>query len=218
MIRRPVATLVVLAVVVAVLGAGVDLAVRQAADSQLAARARSASGAASAEAAVGTFPLLYHVAAQGTVPRVDLRLDRVPVGPVTIHRLDVHLRRVAIDRNQLFGHRRVRVTGIDSGSATATLTAADLSAASGRTIVVPGDGTVDVVVAGQRIPAAADIAGGRTLELRYRGVRLVSVDLGRNRFLRDCALTLAFPPGAVEAGCTMTPVPPDVIAAIDGAA
>jgi hypothetical protein len=205
---------VALAVLVAVL-VGADFAARAAAAHELATRAQTASGAQSASAAISGFPFLWDLVVDGTVQGVQLHLSNVPVGTLHLQEVDVSLVGTHIVRSALLDRRQVRVTSVDSGTATVIVTAAELSAAVGHTLSLPGGGEVLVDEAGVRVPATITV-GNDTLVVRVAGVALLDDDLSNNRLVPPCALSLQIGVGQLTVSCTMAPVPGSVVEAIAG--
>jgi hypothetical protein len=203
------------AVVLAAL-VGADFALKTVAEHELAARAQSASGARRASAVISGFPFLWDLLVDGTVPAVALHLSDVPVGALHLHEVDVSLVGTHIVRSALFGQRQVRVSSIDSGTAAVTVTAADLSAALGQTVSLPGDGRAYVERSGVMVPATITV-GSESLVLRVAGVPVLESDLSASRLVAACALSLHVGAGALTVSCTMAPVPYSVVQSLAGA-
>jgi hypothetical protein len=210
--------LILAAVVVAGALAGLDLLARHVAETELASRAKAATHATAASAHIGSFPFLYHLLAQGSVPEVDLHLERVPVGPLRLHELTVVLHGVVVDRHALLTERRVELSRVASATAVVTATAADLSSAVGDPVRLPGANEVQVTVAGRPVTATVALAAGPTFLVDVAGRPVLSVDLAQSPLVPDCAMALEVLPGEVELSCTVAPVPHVLLAAISGAA
>lgn len=201
---------VVLAVVV-----GADFALKAVAEHELASRAQRASGAQSASAGIRGFPFLWDLLVDGDVHGVQLHLSDVPVGALRLQQLDVSLAGTHIARSALFDKRQVRVTSIDSGTAAVTVTAADLSAAIGHTVSLPGGGRAFVDEAGVMLPATITV-GSETLVVRVEGVPVLESNLSSSHLLAACALSLRIGAGALSVSCTMAPVPGSVVRSVAG--
>lgn len=206
----------VAAVVVVLLLVGLDLGARAVAQSELASRAKSASGAQSASAAIHGFPFLWDLLAQGSISGIHVHLSEVPAGPLRLSAVDVQLDGTHIDRGALFSHRQVHVESIDSATAEVTVTAADLSAAVGGTVSLPGAGRILVTVAGLGVPAQIHVLDDRVLVLEVHGVAVLRSDLTANRLVPACALSVVVGSGQLTVSCTVAPVPGSVVQAIAG--
>lgn len=210
--------LIVLVLVLALLFIGANLLAAHVAGDEIASRAKQATGASSASASVGTFPVLYRFLANGSVPEVRVALTYVPVASLDVASIGVVLRGVVIDRGDLFAKREVRVKSIASARATVVVTAAELSSAVGRTVMLPGSGRVEVELASGTVAASVGITAGDVLVVSEAGVPLVRVDLATSPLVPACSMSLDVGAGQVEATCSVSPVPAKVLAAISGAA
>lgn len=214
MLKKVLAAVIVLAAFLTV----VDLVATSAAERAIADRARQVTGARSAGASLGPFPLLYHLFGQGEVPHASLDLSSVPVGVLRIHRLDVVLDQARVSRHRLLSTRQVDVLAVARADGTAVITASDLSDAIGYPVHILGPHHIEVDVAGQSIAASVGLVGRAELQIGASTLPVLDVDLGAEQFLSGCALNLDVLPGRLQLGCTMTPVPPSVLAGISGAA
>jgi hypothetical protein len=206
----------VAAVVVVLVLVGLDLGARAVAQSELASRAKAASSAQSASASIHGFPFLWDVLVQGTISGVHVHMSEVPAGPLRLSAVDVQLDGTHIDRGALFSHRQVHVQSIESATAAVTVTAADLSAAVGDTVSLPGAGRVLVDVAGLRVPAQLRVLGHRVLVLEVHGVAVLRSDLTASRLVPACALSVVVGSGQLTVSCTVAPVPGSVVQAVAG--
>lgn len=204
------------AVVVVVVLVGLDLGARALAQSELASRAKSASGAQSTSASISGFPFLWNLLVQGSISRVHLHLSEVPAGPLRLSAVDVQLTGTHIDRGALFSHRQVHVTSIDSGTASVTVSAADLSAAVGDPVSLPGQGRVLVDVAGHRVVGQVRVLDDRVLVLDVEGVAVLRSDLTVSHLVPACALAVSVGSGQLTVSCTVAPVPGSVVQAVAG--
>jgi len=212
-ILRWLALVVVLLIVVAAVAA--DFGVKRVAETAMADRARQSTGASSASASLGGFPFLYDVLGRGSVDTVDLTLEEVPAGTsLTLQSVHVHLVKVAINRQELIHKRKVTIQSIQSGTAAVTISAPELSSATGHSITLTSSGQILVDVGGQQAQATASMGAGDVLDIDVSGVTVVSLDLARNPIVPACSFSLTVSGSAITATCTMTPVPPSVIAAM----
>lgn len=222
--HRPLRWFIVLLIVLAAVFFGANALLTSTAESQLASRAQSATGAASAGATIGPFPMLAHLVGQGIVPRVTVTLHDVafPVlqstvpglSDVVAQQVDVDLRDVAVSRSDLLRRREVVVSAVGSATISATVTASGLSSEVGLPVTLPGAGQVQVRVRGLTEAGAFRIVDGDTVELLAGGVVVSSVALRRGNLLPACSMTLSYTPGQLTATCTMTPVPSSIVAAM----
>lgn len=211
--------------VVVVLALVADLVAGSWVQSQLASRSRSATGAASTSAQVGTFPFLYRLLATGSVPRVDVELEEVPAGPLRLSAVDLSLRRVRVSRHALVFDRQVQVVGVGRGTVAVTLTAADLSAALHRPVRILADGRITVTVAGLVLGLRPAVAAGNLLVLQVGGslasgggVTLPALRVRLPASTLPCAVALAVTAGAVHLSCTLNRVPEALVQAAGRAA
>lgn len=225
--RRRSRRLLICLVLLAALLVAADEVVTAVAESQLASRARVATRAASANVSMGPFPVLAYLFGEGRVPEVSVTLNDVlfavtritfgRVRNVPAKRLVVDLHNVSISRADLLQHQKLDVTAIGSAAASLTITASDLSTMVGLPVGLPGDGLIDVRIAGVTVTGSLAVAPGNLLVLSAEGKRLASIDLRSGRFLSQCPVAIAFNPGKLVASCTMSPVPRSLIKAVLGA-
>jgi hypothetical protein len=218
MIRRLVVLIVVL-VVAALVGA--DFGAKWLAARAVAAQARRSTGATSGTASISGFPFLYESIGQGRVQGLHVQLNDVPAGPgLRLQTVSVDLSQVHFDRHRLWADRKVTVTATSRATGVIDVSVAELSAVAGRTVTIgpPGpSGQPQVLVdmpGGHTVAATATIASGHFLQIAAGGLPVLEVDLARTPVVRDCTMTLRVVSSGVEASCTMSPVPPSVIAAV----
>ena len=218
MVRRLVSLAVILVVALLV---GADFGLRYLAARAVADHARRVSGAASGSASISGFPFLYETLGQGRVQGLHVRVSDVPAGPgLRLQSVTVDLSGVHFDRHSLWAHRKVRVTSVGRGTGVIDVSVAVLSSVAGRTVTIgppgpAGQPQVLVDVAGGRtVAATAEIASGHFLQIVAGGVPVIDVDLARTPLVQECAMGLRVTASGVEASCTMSPVPPTVVAAV----
>ena len=200
-------------VLIVVLLGGADLAIRHVATTQVAQRARQATGAASASASISGFPFLYETLVQGQVHGITVHLTDVPAGPLVLQKVDVAMVGIHFDKSRIYHQRKLRLTEMDRATATVLVSAVELSTVSGHQITVSG-GSLVLNLAGRTVPATATINGGHTLVVSAGGVTVFSDDLSRSPLVPPCSMTLQIVAAGVQATCTMAPVPPSVLAAV----
>lgn len=209
--------LLVLLLAVLLLLVGLDVGTRVVAQDEIASRAKAATGATSATASIGGFPFLGHLLLQGTVPDLRVHLTGVPVGgTLELQGVDVQLTGTVVDRGALFGRRTIRLVRIASGTATVTVTAAELSSAVGQPVALPGGGQAVVVVAGRPVPAGIRIVADHVLEVVVGGVVLLRSDLAQSPLVPDCPLAVVIGTGALTVSCHVQPVPVRLVDALAG--
>ena len=218
MFRRLVTLAVILVVALLV---GADFGAKWLAARAVADQARHSTGAASGSASISGFPFLYETIGQGRVQGLDVHLSDVPAGPgLQLQSVTVDLSEVHFDKHRLWAHRKMTLTAIASGTGVIDVSAAELSTVANRTVTIgpPGpSGQPQVLVdmpGGRTVAATAQIVSGHFLQLVAAGVPVLDVDLARTPVVQDCAMSLRVTGSGVEASCTMSPVPPSVIAAL----
>ncbi len=184
------------------------------ADQALAHRAEQATGAARATVSLEGFPVLGHLLVQGEVPEVRATLEDVPVHGLTLEQVAVQLHDVRIGRRQLLEDHRLSIEAIGSADARAVVTQAELSAALGHPVELPGRGVVETDVLGVPVAVQVAVEDGDQLVLQTPVLPLLRVDLGIDPFLSACQLGLSVQVGQVVATCVMDPVPAGVVAAL----
>lgn len=196
--------LIVLALVVALLLVG-DQVARVLVEGRLADRAReAATDESGASADITAFPFLGRLAASGSVPKVRVRVDRPRAGPLRLTSVVVEASGVALDRGRL-ASGRVRVEGIDGGSVAVVLGADALSDVLDVPVTV-GDGRVGVGVAGATVTADAEVAEG-ALVLRVAGLPALRVPIPRTELV-PCAVTaLAVEGDRLRLSCEVDELP-----------
>ena len=199
--------------VVVALAIGVDIAARIVAEHQLASRAKASTSSQSSSASISSFPFLYDVLVHGTVRNVTVHLSGVPIGLLTVDHLDVSAHGVDIDKGQLFGHRKARVTSISSATATITLTASDITSATHVAISISGN-TVTASVARLNIPVSVTVTNSHFLTLDFEGRTIGSFDLAQSPLVPPCSMRLTPQQSVLRLSCTVAPVPASLIAAL----
>ena len=214
MIRRlfTVAIVTFLLVVAAVL-VGADIGARLYAEHEIASQAKASTAAHSSSASISSFPFLYDLLVEDKANQVTVHLTGVPVGPLTIDRIDVKAEGVHIDTGYLISHQKARIKSIDRADAALTLNAANLTAATGVQLSISGS-TVTASVAGVNIPVTVAVNDGHTLSLDVQGQHTFSFDLQASPIIPTCGLQLTTSGGTITLECQVSPVPPALVAAI----
>jgi hypothetical protein len=88
---------------------------------------RDVPSATSAHVDIDSFPFLGRLLVSGHVSTLHASATDVDAGPIKLARVRVDLHDVHVDRQQLLNQRRVELTGIGKGTATAEITQEELS-------------------------------------------------------------------------------------------
>lgn len=214
MIRRIFTVAVLtLALVIGAIVVGADIGARVFAQHQIADRAKASTGARTSTASISSFPFLYDLLVEGKAKKVTVHLTGVPLGPLRISRVDLTASGVHLDVGYLVNHQKARVKSVDSADSRLTLTAADISAATGVQVSIAGN-QITASIAGVGIPVTVGVTGGHVLTLNFEGHHVFSFDLDRSPIIPTCDMQLSTANDAISLECRVSPVPPAVIAAI----
>jgi hypothetical protein len=186
-----------------------DLAVRSVAEGQLRDRvAAAASPAGGTTAVIESFPFVGRLLTSGEVSRVRVGASDVTVDGLTFARVGLDLRRVTFDRNRLFSERKVVLSSLDRGTATAEVTAEELSQRLGLDITLLA-GRAQVTVAGQTITATASVTDN-TLHLSVTGISVPALRIPKLPLV-PCVANAEILPGRVRLTCAIDEVPPELV-------
>lgn len=214
--QRAVTALVTLVVGLAVLYGILDFAASSVADNQLASAIARRTSAGTVSVSVDRVPFLFDLLADGKVDRVSVSLDDMPIDHITASRVLVSAGGVTIDRGDLFSERKVRLEKVSSATASVTVTAAELSQATGHRVDLRAGDKVDVAIGSAMVPASISITTGDVMTLNAGGTQLLSVDLASSPIVPTCPLRLAVSKGAATLSCHLAPVPSTVVGALNG--
>ena len=204
--RRGAGILVLLALIAGLLVAA-DIVARQVAEEELANRvAARVPEAGSTSAKVRSFPFLGRLLFSGRVDEVDAGVTDVTVRGLRFASVDVALYGAKIDRRQLTQDRRVVLSAIDRGRATATVDAAALTEALGVPITLD-PGKASVTVAGVKISARVEVTNGRLI-VGGVGVNLPGLELVAP--LLPCVPDARVESGRVLLSCEFTQIPDEL--------
>jgi hypothetical protein len=109
-----------LVVVLAVAAVVLDVLARSAAEKATARQVKASTEAGSVSVTFNSEPFLWDVLADGKLDQVTVVANDVPLGPLTVTKVEVQGSHVHFDRNQLFNSRTVRVTSISKATVTIT--------------------------------------------------------------------------------------------------
>lgn len=194
---------------------GADVAIRRAVELQLEHRLRDEVAEAQGvppqrtRVHVKSFPFLARLAASGEVATLEASVADVEVAGFRFASVAVDLHDVRLDRNDLVSHRRVTITSIGSGQATADITQAAVREALGGAPLVLGDGTIGVTVAGRTVSVSARVTDG-VLQLTAAGVRLPAITLPELPLI-PCLTQAVARPGVLHLSCAVDQVPAELL-------
>jgi hypothetical protein len=194
-----------LAIILGLLAAA-DIGVRAVAESQVRDRVALAAGpAGSTSARIDSFPFLPRLLASGDVTRIRVAAADVVVEGLTFARVALDLHGVTFDRDLLLSDRKVVLTDLERGTATAEVTAAQLSERLGVDVTLE-PGRARVQVAGQTVTATASVTDNT---LRLSGVPF-AVPIPRLPLL-PCVANAEILAGRVQLTCTVDEVPAELV-------
>jgi hypothetical protein len=155
-------------------------------------------------ASVGGFPFLPRVVLASEVSSVGLHLENVQAEAIVFASIDIDLDGVHFDRGQLLNDRKARITSIDHGTVTATITDDALSTALGGVPVTMTPGVL--TVAGVRVTPTAT----------RRGLSVGAFAVPENKFV-PCVSEVEVIEGALVASCELENIPPALLDVVQDA-
>jgi hypothetical protein len=186
-----------------------DVGARSVAESQIRDRVVAAAGRAGETAAhIDSFPFLLRLLTAGDVSRLRVSAADVTVEGLTLARVALDLHGVTLDRDRLLSQQEVVLTALDRGTATAEVTAEQLSERLGVTVILES-GRARVRVAGQTVTATAAITDNR-LSLTVAGFDLPSLRIPRLPLL-PCVADAEVLPGRIRLTCSVDHVPAELV-------
>jgi hypothetical protein len=186
-----------------------DLAVRSAAESQLRQRVIVAAAPAGATTArIESFPFLGRLLTSGQVSHVEVSAGDVTVQGVTFARIGVDLRDVTFDRHRLLSDQKVVVSSLQHGTATAELTAAQLSKLLGVDVTLLA-GKAQIRVAGELVTATASVSEN-VLHLSVSGLSVPALSIPKLPLV-PCVADAVILPGRIRLTCSVDQVPPELV-------
>ena len=191
-----------------------DVAAKRLAEQKLAERAEaSVGGQAEATADVDSFPFVIKLLGSGSAGDISLHVTDVVASQLEFSSVDLDLRGVKLDKGKLLSDRRTEVTDIDSGTLTIRIAAAAISKALRGLPVTIRDGRVEVQVAGQARAADVTLAAGGSLRISVPQGPGVNVQIPRTALGSCDATALTVDDDLIRLSCTMTEIPPALLAA-----
>jgi hypothetical protein len=186
-----------------------DVAARAVAETQLRDRVAVEAGSAGPTTArIDSFPFLGRLLSAGDVSRIRVASADVTVEGLTLARVAVDLRRVRIDRDRLFSEQKVVLSDLESGTATAEVTAEQLSERLGVDVTLEA-GRARVRVAGQSVTATASVSDN-VLRLVVSGVNVPALRIPRLPLL-PCVADAEILPGRIRLTCSVDEVPAELV-------
>lgn len=194
----------VLLVLVILLAAGLvalDYAARVGTQNLIATDVRQSTHSRSATVGITSFPFLYDIAAQGRIDRVTVTDSGVPAGAFQIDQVRLDASHVHFARRDLLQRHIVRITEVGRATVTVVARLSGLQSALANQLGVQVTAT-----ASDRILLTAD------------GHTVATLDLTRIPIVPLCPLQVAHSGDTYTFSCTVSPVPPTVLAALSKAA
>ncbi|MDP1806936.1 MAG: LmeA family phospholipid-binding protein [Acidimicrobiales bacterium] len=186
-----------------------DVGARSVAESQIRDRVVIAAGPAGETAArITSFPFLLRLFTAGDVSRIRVSAADVTVEGLTLARVALDLHGVTLDRDRLLSEQKVVLTALDRGTATAELTAAQLSERLGVAVTLES-GRARVRIAGQTVTATASISDNR-LRLTVAGVNVPTLRIPRLPLL-PCVADAEILPGRIRMTCSVDQIPAELV-------
>ena len=191
-----------------------DMAVRSVAESQLrdrvatAATSRGATMTGATTARIESFPFLGRLLTSGEVSRIRVSAADVTVEGLTLARVALDLHGVTFDRDRLLSEQKAVLTDLDRGTATAEVTAEQLSDRVGVPVTLTA-GKASVRVAGQTVSATASVTDN-TLRLTVAGLTLPGLRIPKLPLV-PCVADAEILPGRVRLTCTVDQVPAELV-------
>lgn len=186
-----------------------DVGARTVAESQIRDRVAVAAGPAGETSAhIESFPFLVRLLTSGDVSRIRVAAQDVTVEDLTLARVALDLHGVTIERDRLLSEQKVVLTALDRGTATAEVTAEQLSERLGIPVTLEA-GRARVRVAGQTVTAAASVSDNR-LRLAVAGVDLPTLRIPKLPLL-PCVANAEILPGRIRMTCTVDKVPAELV-------
>ena len=210
--------LVLVFVVLALVLAAADVAAKKAAEGQIAKKAASSSGPdATGSASISSFPFVGRLLAAGSVPDIDVRVNRAVAGGITLAWVEVDLRGVHLDKQRFLSDRKAEITRISSGTLTVALDSAAMSAIA-KTSVQVANGQIEITIAGRTVQATPSVDGHGELRLQIDPLPSFPLRLPTSSMVPCSATRVQVEGGVVKLMCSFSQVPPALLRAAQRAA
>jgi hypothetical protein len=205
--------LLALVSVVALLLIAGDFVTKKAAEGQIARKASSSSGPdARGSASISSFPFVGRLLATGSVPRINVRVDRALAGGVIVAWVDVELHGVRLNKHRFPSARKAEITRISSGTLTLALDSAALSALA-KTSVQVANGQIDIALAGRTVQATPSVDGQGELRLKVDPLPSLPLRLPSSKMIPCSATRVQVERDLVKLVCPFNKVPPALLRA-----
>jgi hypothetical protein len=164
---------------------------------------------------IRSFPFILRLLVSGQVQEVSATAKSLSDTPVPIDNVQLELHDVRIDTGETLQERRLILESIGSGKVSAELSESALSTLLGVEVSI-ADGTLEVEVAGQLVPAQVTMQNG-VVTVQAAGVTLPGVTIPNSELL-PCRPDGAIEGDTIELSCTFDSIPPKLIEVVNGAA
>ncbi|HUQ62368.1 MAG TPA: DUF2993 domain-containing protein [Acidimicrobiales bacterium] len=200
--------LVVLLLIVGMLVVA-DFAARAAVEDQLQANLRKdVPSATSASVEIDSFPFLARLLVSGELSELHASATDVDAGPLSLARVTVDLQDVHIDRDALLRQRRVELTGIGKGTATAEITQEELSDALNVPVQL-SNGKIGVRAGPLQASAKVSVQDN-VIRVNAGPVSLPAIRIPKAPLL-PCVANAEILDGRIRVSCTLDEVPPELL-------
>jgi len=174
----------------------------------LAVAPAGATIAGATTARIESFPFLGRLLTSGSVSRIKMSAAEVTVEGLTFARVGLDLRDVTFDRERLLSDRKVVLSSLDRGTATAEVTQEQLSERLGVTVTLSA-GKAQVRVAGQTVTASASVSDN-TLRLSVVGLSVPALRIPKLSLV-PCVADAEILPGRVRLTCSVDRIPAELV-------
>lgn len=191
---------------------GADVAARGFVESAVNARAQQeAPPGTTVSASVGGFPFLPGLVFGTTVSKASVRIENLETDVLVFADIEIDLHGLHLDRGRLINDRKARITSIDRGTVTATVTEQALSTALPVTVTM-ADGKITANVAGSEVVVTPSVKAGR-LVLTGPGGNSFDLKMPTTDFL-PCIGDVTVEEGRLRFSCEIHEVPPALLDAV----
>jgi len=159
-------------------------------------------------ARIESFPFVGRLLTSGQVSRIRVAAADITVEGLTFARVAVDLRGVTFDRDRFLSERKVVLSSLDQGTASAEVTAEQLSVRLGVDVTLLA-GKAQVRVAGQTVTATASVTGN-ALRLSVAGMSVPPLGIPKLPLV-PCVTSAEILPGRIRLSCTIDQVPAELV-------
>lgn len=168
----------------------------------------AAAPAGETTAEIDSFPFIGRLATAGEVSRIRVSAADVTIEGVRFARIAVDLEDVTFDREPLLSDFKVVLKSLGRGTATAEVTAEELSDRLDLPITLEA-GRARVRVAGQTVTATASV-DDNTLRLSVAGFSVPALRIPKLPLV-PCVANAEILPGRVRLTCSVDEIPPELV-------